>query len=146
MTYSSPSISALITLAPLRLAPVGSTTEVSCGATEVGSRAAETGGALLVDDRSTVLAGVGNSRWGRGGLRGLGHVVALSIACLAAGSAVDGLVLDVVLGAAVTSRGAAAVEVAVGTNTGAAHTSLSTTTDIDLGDTGREGWVGLAGC
>jgi hypothetical protein len=78
-------------------------------------------------------------------LRGLGHGVALSKACLAASSAVNGLVLDVILRAAVSGRRAAAVEVAIGTDTRAAHASLTATTDIDLGDTGREGWRSLAG-
>jgi len=46
-------------------------------------------------------------------LRGLGHGVALSKACLATSSAVNGLVLEVILRAAVSSRRAAAVEVAL---------------------------------
>jgi hypothetical protein len=77
-------------------------------------------------------------------LRGLGLGVALSVAGLATSSAVDSLVLDVVLGAAVSGRRAAAVEVFVGTNTRAAHTTLSLTADINLRNSGREGGIGLA--
>jgi len=78
-------------------------------------------------------------------LRGLSHRVALSVASLAASSAVESLVLDVVLGAAVSGRRAAAIEVAVGTNTRAGHTSLGASANIDFGDLGREGGGGLAG-
>jgi len=139
---SSASIHTLCALAPLRLAPVSSATEVSSSATEVAARAAKSSSALLVDNGSAVLASLGNTSTGSW-LRGLGLGVALSVALLATGSAVESLVLDVVLGAAVSGRRAAAVEVAVGTNTRAGHTSLSTTADIDLGDLGRErgGWL-----
>jgi hypothetical protein len=42
----------------------------------------------------------------------------------------------------VTCGRAAAVEVAVGTGTGASYPSLGVTADIDLGDGGREGGSG----
>jgi hypothetical protein len=42
----------------------------------------------------------------------------------------------------VSRRGAATVEVAVGTGSGAGYTALSVTADIDLGDSGGEGGGG----
>lgn len=61
-------------------------------------------------------------------------VVALSEAGLASGTTVEVLVLEVVLGPAVAGRRAAAVEVTVGSRTGAAHATLSVTADINLRD------------
>jgi hypothetical protein len=139
----------LVALAPLALAPVGLTTEVLTSATEVGTRAAKTSSALLVNNRTASLSStrgtLGGSRLSRRLL-----VVALSESSLAAGAAVQSLVLDVVLGAAVTGGGAAAVEVAAGTGTGAGYTALSVAADIDLGNSGGEGsgrgggWLGCA--
>jgi len=134
----------LSALAPLRLAPVGRAAEISRRTAEVGSGAAKSSSTLLVDNRSAVLSSLGSSSTGSR-LRGLGHRVALSVASLAAGSAVESLVLDVVLGAAVSGRRAAAVEVAVATNARAGHTSLGASANIDFGDLGREGGGGLAG-
>lgn len=134
--YTSPQ--RLVALSPLALAPVGSTAEVGSCSAEVASGAAQSGGALLVDDRSAGLTGLGCTRGlSRDSRLGLG--VALSVAGLAASSAVDALVLDVVLGAAVSSRGAAAVEVAVGAGSGAGYAALGVTANVDLGDGGREG-------
>ena len=92
---------------------------------------------------------------GSGGLRGRLHAVALSVASLAAIAAVDGLVLDVILGAAMAGRGAATVKVAVCTGTGAGDTALGVTTDVNrwygVGKAGggRGSWLcgaGLHGC
>jgi len=116
--------------------------EVGSGTAEVGTRAAKASGALLVDDRSAVLSSLGNTGTGSG-LRRLGLVVALSVASLATGSTVESLVLDIIFGTAVSGRRAAAVEVFVGTDTGAAHAALSFTADIDLRNGGREGRSGL---
>lgn len=64
---------------------------------------------------------------------------------MAAVTAVESLVLDVVLGAAVAGGGAAAVEVAVGTGARAGYTALGVSTDVDLGNGGREGGGGRGG-
>jgi len=109
---SSSIVRTLSALAPLRLTPVGRATEVSRGTAEVRSGAAKSSSTLLVDNRSAILSSLGSSRTGSW-LRGLRHGVALSVASLATGSAVNSLVLDVVLGAAVSGRRAAAVEVAL---------------------------------
>lgn len=71
-------------------------------------------------------------------------VVALAEAGLASGTAVEVLVLEVVLGSAVAGRRAAAVEVAVGSRTGAAHATLGMTTNVNLGDTIGESLCGRA--
>jgi hypothetical protein len=102
----------LSALAPLRLAPVGRATEISRSTAEVGSGAAKSSSTLLVDNRSAILSSLSSSSTGSR-LSGLSHGVALSVASLAAGSAVETLVLDVVLGAAVSGRRAAAVEIAL---------------------------------
>jgi hypothetical protein len=134
----------LVALSPLALAPVSLSTEVLTSATEVGSRAAKTSSALLVDNRTASLSStrgtLGGSRLSRRLL-----VVALSVTSLAAVAAVESLVLDVVLGAAVAGGGAAAVEVAVGTGARAGYTALGVSTDVDLGNGGREGGGGRGG-
>lgn len=78
---------------PLRLAPIRRAAETRPGPTEVAAGAAQSRRALGVDDRSAGVAGVGGFRWG-GGERGCGHVVAFAVAGLAAGAAVEGLVLE----------------------------------------------------
>ena len=118
---------------------------------EVASRAAQATGALFVDDRSAVLSSLRNTctsyksytlvsifgnafhkhtSW----LRWLLLVVAFSIASLATRSAVQVLILDIILGAAVAGRRAAAVEVAIGSRARAGNAALSVTADVDLGD------------
>lgn len=87
------------TLPPLALAPVGSTTKVFSGTAEVGTRAAKSSSTLLVDNGPASLA-VSRDTRGLGRDRRLVLRVALSVASLASRSAVEGLVLDVVLGAA----------------------------------------------
>ncbi|OIC18751.1 hypothetical protein A7L51_19435 [Acinetobacter baumannii] len=86
---------------------------------------------------------------GSGGLRRCGHGVALSEASLATITAVQSLVLEVVLGAAVAGRGAAAVEEAVCTGARAGDTTLSAAADIDfrdcVGKAGGGGGTGLCG-
>ena len=75
--------------------------------------------------------------------------IALSEARLATCSTVQGLILDIVLGAAVAGRGAAAVEEAVGTSTGACDASLGVAANVDLGNScgeSRRGGGGLLGC
>jgi hypothetical protein len=134
----------LVALSPLALAPVGLSTEVLTSATEVGSRAAKTSSALLVDNRTASLSSTGGTLGG-GRLSRRLLVVAFSVTSLAAVAAVESLVLDVVLGAAVAGRGAAAVEVAVGTGARAGYTALGVSTDVDLGDGGREGGGGRGG-
>jgi hypothetical protein len=93
----------LVAHAVVLLAPVRSTTEVRAGSAEVAAGAAEARSTFLVDNRTAILAGL-SSAGGLGGLRRLSHRVTLSVARLAASSAVDGLVLDIVLGAAVAGR------------------------------------------
>lgn len=82
-----------------------------------------------------------------GGLRGRDLAVALSVAGLASVAAVQGLVLEIVLGAAVAGRRAAAVEVAVGAGAGARHAADGGSADVDFGDFGGEdGARGRGGC
>lgn len=130
---------------PVLLAPVGGTAEVLSSTAEVGSGAAQTSLALLVDNRSASLTGTSiratlNSRLGRRLLQ-----IALSEPGLASITAVQSLVLDVVLGAAVAGGGAAAVEVAVGAGTGAGDAALGVAADVDDGDRGGEGLSGRGG-
>jgi len=86
---------------------------------------------------------------GSGGLRGRLHAVALSVASLAAIATVQGLVLNVILGAAVAGRGATTVKVAVCAGTGAGDTTLGVTTDVDrgygVGEAGSGGGSWLCG-
>ena len=131
-----------VTTGPLRLAPVSGTAEIVSATAEVGSGAAKSSLALLVDNRPASLAlgsirTPGCSRLSRSRLG-----VTLSVASLATVTAVEILVLDVVLGAAVTVGGAAAVEVAVGSGTGAGNTALGTAADVNDGDGSGEGLGG----
>lgn len=71
-------------------------------------------------------------------------VIALSEAGLASGAAVEVLVLKVVLGSAVASRRAAAVEVTVGSCTRAAHATLGVTANVNLRDAVGESLGGRA--
>jgi hypothetical protein len=138
----------LVALSPLALAPVRSTTEVRAGATEVRARAAKSSSTLPVHNRTASLALLRHGRLSRGLSRRL-LVVALSEASLASVTAVEVLILDIVLRAAVTGRRAAAVEEAVGTGTGASDTTLGVAADIDFRDGGREAGSGggsLSGC
>lgn len=79
---------------PLRLAPVGGTAEVRSSATEVAARAAESSSALGVDNRAAGIAGIGNLGGGRRVWRRVLGEGTVTEAALAAGTAVDGLVLD----------------------------------------------------
>jgi hypothetical protein len=88
----------LVASSPLALAPVRSATEVLSATAEVASRTAQSVSALLVDNRSASLTLTRNTLLGSR-LSRLVLVVALSEASLASVSTVDGLVLDVVLGA-----------------------------------------------
>ena len=137
----------LVAPAPLALAPVGTATEVLASAAEVRSRAAETLSTLLVDNGTAGLAGLGSALGGRRLSRSL-LVIALSEASLASGSAIEILVLKIVLGSAVAGRRAAAVEVAVGTGTGAADATLGVTADINfrnvIGEVARGRRAGVA--
>ena len=89
------------------------------------------------------------STLGSGGLRGRLHAVALSVASLAAIAAVQGLILDVILGAAMAGRGAATVKVAVCTGTGAGDSALGVATDVNrwygVGKAGGRGGGWLCG-
>ena len=134
----------LVAPSPLALAPVGTTAEVLARAAEVRARAAETLSTLLVNDRTASLAGLCGALGGRRFSRCL-LVVALSKASLASGTAVEVLVLEVVLGSAVAGRGATAVEVTIGTSTGAADTALGVTADVNFRDAIGEGWRGRRG-
>ena len=89
---------------PVLLAPVRRTAEIRAGTAKIGARAAQARLALLVHNRSACLAltRVRAARDGRLRRRLLG--VALSVARLAPVTAVQGLVLDVVLGPAVACR------------------------------------------
>lgn len=126
-----PQTSHLVAPSPLALAPVGTTTEVLASTAEVRSRAAETRSTLLVNNGTAGLASLSGALGGRRLSRSL-LVVTFSEASLASGSAVEVLVLEVVLGSTVASGRAATVEVAVGTGTGAAHAALGVTADVDL--------------
>jgi len=100
---------------PLRLAPVRRAAETRPGPTEVAAGAAQSGRTLGVDDRSAGVAGVGGFRWG-GGERGCGLVVAFAVAGLAAGAAVEALILELgerelVLGVEGSVRGGSGGEV-----------------------------------
>ncbi|KAL9584000.1 MAG: hypothetical protein Q9212_002383 [Teloschistes hypoglaucus] len=79
---------------PLGLAPVGSAAVIRSGTAEVASTAAQSSGTLGIDNRATSLAVVGGL--GSSSRRGWGFLGegAIAEAGLAAGSAVDGLVLD----------------------------------------------------
>ena len=124
---------------PVLLAPVCRTTEVIASTAEVRSRAAQACLAFLVDNRSAglTLTRIRAPRNGRLSRRLLG--VALSVAGLAAVTAVQRLVLDVVLGSAVAGGRAAAVEVTVGSGAGAGDAALRVAADVDDGDGGGEG-------
>jgi hypothetical protein len=138
----------LVALAPLALAPVCSTAEVNTASAEVRSRAAKSSSALPVDNRTASLARLRDAGLGSRLSRRL-LVITLSEARLAASSTIQGLVLDIVLGAAVAGRRAAAVEEAVGTSTGTGHATLGVAADVDLGDSSGEcssGGGGLLGC
>lgn len=131
--------------APVLLAPVLRAAEIRSSTAEVGSGATETSLALLIDNRSTSLAGSSIRAPGNSGLSRCLLAVALSVAGLAAGTAVQALVLDVVLGAAVAGGRAAAVEVAVGSGAGAGDAALGMAADVDDGDRGGEGLRGGGG-
>lgn len=143
-TSTPPHLSPLLSFAqvrrstPVLLAPVCSTTEIFSCTAEVGSRAAQSSLALLVDNRPASLA---LTRIRTPCYSWLGRcllAIALSITSLATITAVEALVLDVVLRSAVAGRRAAPVEVTVGSRAGAGHTTLSVATDIDDRNRGRE--------
>jgi len=94
----SPSV--LGTDAICSLAPIRRTTVVRGVAAKVASTAAKTSSTFLVHDWATCLA-ILSEAWRANGPRRLGHSTALAVAGLAASTAVDVLVLDVVLGTAV---------------------------------------------
>lgn len=83
--------------APGSLTPVRLSAEVRPGSAEIASGAAESGGTLGVGDRAAGVASVGNLRcalW----VGGFGFVVAFSVASLAAGAAVEVLILELEAG------------------------------------------------
>jgi hypothetical protein len=138
----------LVALSPLALAPVRRTTEIRTGTAEVRARAAKSSSTLPVHNRTASLALLRHGRLSRRLSRRL-LVVALSEASLTSVTAVEVLVLDVVLGAAVAGRRAAAVEEAIGTGAGASDTTLGVAADVDFRDDSREagsGGGGLLGC
>lgn len=148
------------------MAPIGSATVICPGPTEVASTAAQSSSTLGVDDGATSLAIIGGLGWSRWGCRGFLGKGAIAKAGLAAVSAVEGLVLDldqeekrsvalkkhrgqclgcagrvfdstyIVLRTTMSSRAAATVEVTIRSGTRAAHTTLSMSADIDIGDGG----------
>jgi hypothetical protein len=123
------------------LAPVCGTAEISTSTTEVATTAAKSVAALAVHYCATCLTLSGDTLLSSR-VRRTGLVVALSEASLAAVAAVQVLVLERVLGSAVTGRRAAAVEVSVGAGSGACDTALGVTADVDLRDRSGEGLRG----
>jgi hypothetical protein len=93
----------LVALSPPALAPIRRTTEIWSRTAEVASGAAKTNSTLLVHNGTASLPLLGDSRLGSRLSRRL-LVVALSEASLASVPTVEVLILDVVLGAAVTGR------------------------------------------
>ncbi|KAI4267106.1 MAG: hypothetical protein L6R38_008408 [Xanthoria sp. 2 TBL-2021] len=142
---------------PLRLAPVGGTAEVRSSATEVAARAAESSSALGVDNRAAGIAGIGNLGGGRRVWRRVLGEGTVTEAALAAGTASVSAVgwakvgeegkTYVVLGTTMSGRATAAVEVSVGSGTGAFHTALGASANIYVGDLGGIGtaWAGASG-
>lgn len=127
---------------PLRLAPIGGTAEVNASAAEVAARAAESSSTPGIDDWAAGIAGICNLGGGGGVWRGLLVECTVTEAALAAGTAVDSLVLDIILRTTVSGRATAAVIITVGSGAGASHTTLRASANIDVRDRGdiRAAW------
>lgn len=123
-----------ITAAPFGLTPVCGSAEFGAGTAEVASAAAQPCGAPGIGDCSACLAGSsGLVRRRRSG--GNRSSLAFPEAWLAhLGTAVDVLILNRILGTAMAFSTAATVVVPVDSSAWAAHTTLGTTTNIDIGD------------
>lgn len=128
--YADPNLRAP---APLRLAPIRTSAKVHSCATEITTRTTQSRRTLLIHNRTTRLSFLRCS-WSSRRHRGFGLGITFSEASLAAGAAIDRLVLYVVLRATMAGRGAAAVEIAVDTGTRAGYTALSVAADVDIGD------------
>lgn len=89
--------SSLRASSPPSLAPIGRTAEILARTAEVGSRAAKPSRTLGIDDRPAGIARICNLR-GCGRSRGHGLSIALAVTGLAAGTAVDGLILELLGG------------------------------------------------
>lgn len=137
---SQPSITQAIVL----LTPVGTPAKVRPSTAVIAPGAAQARIAPHVDNGPASVACLGDARRSRGLWR-RGHAVALAEAGLAAVAAVEGLVLNVVLGPAVAGVAAAAVEVAAGTGAGAGDVVGGDAADVNVGDGGGVGWRGGVG-
>lgn len=129
---------------PLRLAPVGGTAEVDASAAKVAARAAQSSSTPGVDDWAAGIAGIGNLGGGGGVWWGLLVECTVAEAALAASTAVNSLVLDIILRTTVSGRATAAIIVTVGSGAGASHTTLGASANIDVRDRGdiRAAWGG----
>lgn len=123
-------------LSPLRLTPVGASTEIRSGSTKVAPRTAESRCTLSIDNRSASIPSICNFRCPAGKGRSFAIGAAVAVARLTAGSAVNTLVLNIVFGPAVSSRAAASIEIALLASTGAAYATLRVATDVDVGNAG----------
>ena len=126
------------------MTPIRRTTIVIPTTTEVGAAAAEPCLALLVNDWPARLTFPRFTSCITG-LSRFAHRIALAEASLTPITAVESLVLDVVLGTTVASAGAATVEEAICASARAGDATLGVATSIDLGNSGGEGGCGRDG-